>query len=235
MLLSLAIAFVFGTASLGTDTAHAASKKEYLKISDQVIYYGQLKDGKPNGRGTMTWNMQKSYSGDWVDGKRTGTGKYVNNYTIDGKVFLITYNGAWKDDLKVGSGTYIVKTSDSNGAVASHKIQSGTFSNDQFVAGYSVAHSTADPPYSFNYKDSKLFIQLNGSNHNMQEAWKNGEFVTMQYKKGQVLKHYSPLFNDNPSMVKQNKQVLKYLQGIQPEIKSYLDKFQQLSKQVPLS
>ncbi|WP_082197916.1 hypothetical protein [Bacillus sp. FJAT-26390] len=238
---SLILAFVFTTSAWGASTASAAAKKEYLVISKNVLYFGQLKNGKPHGKGTMTWYQTKTYSGDWVDGKRTGNGKYVNKYKTDfkndNKEYVLTYDGQWKNDLKVGSGSYFTKVIDHNGKVESHKIQYGTFANDRFVAGYSVAHSLADQPYSFNYKDSKLNLQLFGTNVGMRKVWKDGKFDTIQYTKGAVKKNYSAALNSSPSasIVKKNKAVLKSLQGMQAEINPYLDKLERLSKQVPLT
>jgi hypothetical protein len=53
--------------------------------------------------------------------------------------------------------------------------------------------------------------------------------------KGKVIKHYSVTFDENPSLVKQNKATLKYLQGLQTQINPYLIKFESLSKRVPLA
>ncbi|WP_053375330.1 hypothetical protein [Paenibacillus sp. FJAT-27812] len=234
---SLILAFVFTTSAWGASTASAAAKKEYLVISENVFYYGQLKNGKPNGKGTMTWYPSKTYSGDWVDGKRTGKGKFVYRYKSDRNDFVITYDGEWKNDLKVGNGSYFTKVADHNGKVESHKVQFGTFNNDRFAAGFSVAHSVGDIPYSFNYKDSRVNLQLFGTNANMKKVWKEGKFDTIQYTKDGVTKEYKASLNQNydPSTVKKNKAVLKSLQGMQAEINPYLDKLERLSKQVPLT
>ncbi|MFB5267818.1 hypothetical protein ACE41H_13640 [Paenibacillus enshidis] len=45
-----------------------------------AVYYGEVKDGKPHGKGTMKWSNDKSYSGNWVAGQRSGSGKCVNLY-----------------------------------------------------------------------------------------------------------------------------------------------------------
>ncbi|WP_054027757.1 hypothetical protein [Bacillus sp. FJAT-28004] len=232
LMLSLVLVFVVITAASGGTTVEAAAKKEFLEISKNVVYYGQLKNGKPHGKGTMSWYQSKTYSGDWVDGKRSGLGKFVSS-SSDG--IKITYDGAWKNDQKAGNGSLNTKITNSLGVVQSHKIQFGQFANDRFTAGYSVLHVKDDPAYSFNYKDAKMNLQLLGTNVKMKETWKNGKFHTIQYMKGKVIKHYSVTFDENPSLVKQNKATLKYLQGLQTQINPYLIKFESLSKRVPLA
>jgi len=233
LMLSFLLVFVVASGASGGTTANAAAKKEFLEISKNVVYYGQLKNGKPHGKGTMSWYQSKTYSGDWVDGKRTGLGKFVSKSTSEG--IETTYDGAWKNDQKSGNGSLNTKIINSEGVVQSHKIQYGQFVNDRFTAGYSVLHVKDDPAYSFNYKDAKLNLQLLGTNVKMKETFKNGKFHTIQYMKGKVMKHYSVTFNENPSLVKQNKATLVYLQGLQSQINPYLIKFESLSKRVPLS
>jgi hypothetical protein len=234
LVLSMALAFVLTAGAWGAPTAEAAAKKEYLQVAKNVIYYGELKNGQPHGKGTMTWFSTKSYAGDWVNGKRSGVGKYVNKYISDGKDMLVTYDGEWKNDLKSGNGALTTKITGFDNTVEYHKIQSGTFATDRFVFGFSVAHSDGVQPYSFNYKDAKMNLQIFGTNVNMKQAWKNGEFHTIQYSKGKVIKHYSIDFNENPSLVKQNKATLQYLKGIQSEINTHLDKLERLAARVPL-
>ncbi|CAM4467089.1 hypothetical protein FHS16_003206 [Paenibacillus endophyticus] len=234
MLFSFALVFVL-TAGGGAAKVEAGAKKEFLQISKYENYYGQLKDGKPHGKGTMSWYSTKSYSGDWVNGKRTGTGTYVNKYKEDSKDFVITYSGEWKNDIKVGNGSLNTKITNINGVVDYHKIQFGTFANDIFAAGYSVAHTKANPVYSYNYKDAKMNLQITGTNVNMKDAWKTGKFPLIQYKKGNVIKHYSVAFNENPSLIKSNKATLVYLKNLQSQINPHLVKFEALSKRVPLA
>lgn len=232
---SFALVFVLTAAAGGTSKVEAATNKEYLEISKNVLYYGEVKDGMPHGKGTMTWYQTKSYAGDWVNGKRNGLGKYVANSTSDRKETKITYDGAWKNDQKVGNGALFTRVTDFDGEVEYHKIQFGTFANDRFAAGYSVAHSEKDPVYSFNYKDANLNLQIMGTNVNMKDAWKNGKFTTIQYMKGDVAKHYAVKFNENPSLVKQNKATLEFLKKLQTQINPHLVKFEALAKRVPLA
>ena len=60
-------------------------------------YIGELKDGKPNGQGTVTLNDVEQYVGEWKDGKRNGQGTY--NFANGNK-----YVGEFKDDKRNGQG-----------------------------------------------------------------------------------------------------------------------------------
>ena len=55
-------------------------------------------DGKPNGKGTITYVSGSTYTGEWKDDKRSGQGTYT---FLDGT----TYTGAFKDDKRNGQGT----------------------------------------------------------------------------------------------------------------------------------
>ncbi|MEC0124621.1 hypothetical protein [Paenibacillus pabuli] len=65
------------TLSLSSTPTEAASKKVRLELSDGATYYGEVLDGKPHGKGTARWGEFEVYSGDWVNGKRQGVGKYT--------------------------------------------------------------------------------------------------------------------------------------------------------------
>ena len=53
-------------------------------------YFGEIKNGKPNGRGTLSIPNGDKYEGEWKDGKYNGQGTYT---LIDGNRF----EGEWKD------------------------------------------------------------------------------------------------------------------------------------------
>lgn len=69
-----------------------------------IIYTGEVKDGKPHGKGIAfeSWKMENEkllYSGDWKDGVQHGIG---TSYDVEGKVM---YVGGFKDNLFDGEGT----------------------------------------------------------------------------------------------------------------------------------
>ena len=59
-----------------------------LELIDGNWYYGELLDGVPHGRGTMTY-LTGSFVGNWVHGKRCGEGAEV----LDGEFRM----GQWRD------------------------------------------------------------------------------------------------------------------------------------------
>lgn len=61
-------------------------------------YDGTFKKGYPNGKGTYTWSTGEVYTGQWLEGMRSGVGTY--SYTEDGK--LAVKDGIWKDDNYIG-------------------------------------------------------------------------------------------------------------------------------------
>ncbi len=63
-------------------------------------YEGQVKNGKPDGRGNMTYKDGGFYIGEWQNGARHGQGYQL--YSTDSK--NDTYDGSWRDDVEDGQG-----------------------------------------------------------------------------------------------------------------------------------
>ena len=61
------------------------------------VYKGDVKNGKPNGVGEMTYPDGGEYVGEWKDGKKHGQGT--------DKPFWGVYVGEWKDGKYNGLGT----------------------------------------------------------------------------------------------------------------------------------
>jgi hypothetical protein len=61
-------------------------------------YVGELKDGKPNGQGKLTWPDGKTYFGSLAEGKREGLGTAT---WANGQKYV----GEWKNDKRQGRGT----------------------------------------------------------------------------------------------------------------------------------
>ncbi len=75
-------------------------KWEISKKSDNVIVYrGEVKNGLPNGQGTLTLSVTIKYVGEFKDGKRNGQGTFT---LPDGEKYV----GQYKDDKMHGQGTY---------------------------------------------------------------------------------------------------------------------------------
>ena len=104
--------------------------REIFRISNEnTIYYGEIENKKPSGRGTMTYENGDIYVGEWKDDKRNGQGKmtYINpqRYGVDPikSNEFINYEGEWKDDKRNGRG----KITYANG-----KTNESLWENDEF-------------------------------------------------------------------------------------------------------
>lgn len=216
-------------------TIHAATDKESLQLSGRASYYGQVENGKPNGTGTIRWGDSKSYAGQWVDGIRQGTGKYVNKYTLKGRTFVVTYKGEWSKDQRNGLGEVRQIIKSKAGQTEANLIQQGQFVNDVFQNGYTVTQALADPAFSFNYKDKDTWLQIYGDNQNIAEYWANGKLIQIQYRKGKIDKEYSIFPESDAAKKVENQANLKYFKKIQPQVATYLKTFQTLSTKVPIT
>ncbi|WP_053784350.1 MORN repeat-containing protein [Paenibacillus xylanivorans] len=146
--------------TLTTNETQAASKKVSLKLSNGGTYYGEVKNGKPHGKGTARWGENKTYSGDWINGKRSGVGKYVlkDDVSYEGAVDIITYTGSWKNDKQNGQGTLTRKIDESETITGISSIEKGTFENNQFKKGTSL--SVVYDYYMFSYEDDAKYVYL---------------------------------------------------------------------------
>ncbi len=137
---------------LNIDKTDAASKKISLKLSSGATYYGEVKNGKPHGKGTARWGENKTYSGDWVNGKRSGYGVYK----LNGNGESVTYTGNWKNDKQNGQGNFISKATEEYGM---SRIQKGTFVNNQFKSGNALT-VYFDSYYQFSHEDDDKYIHF---------------------------------------------------------------------------
>ena len=62
-----------------------------IRLENGDVYKGDVKDGRPSGKGVMRYTNGDVYEGSFVDGVRSGQGVMIYS---DGTV----YSGAWKDD-----------------------------------------------------------------------------------------------------------------------------------------
>lgn len=224
--LALCSSLLLASLPISTQTVEAATNKISLNISSQVSYYGEVKNGKPHGKGTMKWGSNKSYSGEWINGSRSGQGKYIATMKKDEQTIDVVYTGDWSNDLRNGKGKITEKVTDSSGVLTLSSIQTGTFLNDKLTTGYSVVHAIADPPYSFNYRTSNFSLQMYGTNKDIEKNLLAGHFHTVDYRKGNIVKKYYIFPEDN------NASSLKYFNNIRKELKPHLNEFERLSKYV---
>lgn len=97
------------------DLAHL---KRYVKLSselkdtNQYYYTGDVNDdGRPDGKGLAIYEDNSYYYGDWVNGARSGKGRWFRFYinekskrNANGKYLAHSYDGEWINDLPSGHG-----------------------------------------------------------------------------------------------------------------------------------
>lgn len=73
----------------------------YYKETDKkgITYEGYFRNGKYNGKGTMTWPSGAKYVGNYVNGLRHGKGTYTYPNGDE-------YDGEWQNNERTGEGTY---------------------------------------------------------------------------------------------------------------------------------
>ncbi|MGI6704405.1 MAG: Ig-like domain-containing protein [Clostridia bacterium] len=119
--------------------------KPIIVYSNNEKYFGDLKDGKPDGTGIFVYTNDDIYDGEWRNGKRNGTGTmiYANGDTYTGGwqndkmngigIYQYTngdkYEGGWKDGLKDGEGIITF----SNGQTYASRWRSGEDINFQLL------------------------------------------------------------------------------------------------------
>ncbi|HWQ74526.1 MAG TPA: hypothetical protein VN441_04360 [Syntrophomonas sp.] len=74
-----------------------------IRYTITVDYKGEVKDGKPNGKGKATFRDGGMYEGDWANGKQEGHGK---EYYKDG---TLRFEGEYHKGLRHGTGTVYYK------------------------------------------------------------------------------------------------------------------------------
>jgi len=207
------------------DMSHAAaeSKKSYLSFSNGASYYGEVKKGKPHGKGTMTWNKSKSYQGNWYEGKRSGYGTYKSVTSQDQVITTTQYTGNWKNDKKDGIGELLVSQIGFDATILENSIQKGTFNQDRWVSGYAVRRGEYDPSHNYVYKDDKLSIEIMTDELDMEQI-DDGSFFSFTYQKGNVYKKFA--FDDESS----EKNYKTFLKKVRAEIKPHIEQFAKLAK-----
>ncbi|KAL0047732.1 hypothetical protein WJX82_010619 [Trebouxia sp. C0006] len=83
--------------------------EEHHNWQDGSEYYGEWRDGQPNGRGIFVSQSGDRYEGEWEDGKEHGAGTAVAS---DGSSFF----GTWVHGKRHGEGVHKPASADNNRA-----------------------------------------------------------------------------------------------------------------------
>ncbi|MGG4340671.1 hypothetical protein [Paenibacillus lautus] len=150
--LTLALLFLLFT----HEETEASNQKISLTLPNGATYYGEVKNNKPHGKGTMRWGPSKIYSGDWYNGQRSGTGKYISDRLPED--MRIVYEGEWKYDRPDGTGICRESSPD----LAFHKISKGLFKDHDLISGHTVTQSIVG--IWFDYRNGSTFLEFSVSN-----------------------------------------------------------------------
>jgi len=127
------------------------NKVHHLKNGDK--YEGELKDGKPHGKGIYYYANGDKYEGEYKDNKRNGKGVY---YYANGN----RYEGEYKDDKRNNKGILYY----ANGSK-----YEGEYKDDE-INGKGIFYYTNGDRYEGEYKDGKMsgkgiFYKANGDRY----------------------------------------------------------------------
>ncbi len=233
-----ALAVAFGlTSGLSVSSHPLQAQAASMPIASQeagTTYSGDLQNGLPQGKGKLEWGSNKWYVGEFMQGKRSGSGKYFNEYVDkDGQKHRLVYNGSWNHDQMNGPGTRTEQVTDASGQFLLNKIETGAFVDNAWASGYNVYKILGDPDHSFVFKGNGMTLSIWGTAGNLLEKWKAGELFRVQYQKVSVYKEYWQDPEENPAKEKARQTSIHYLQGITKQVVPYLEQFEQLAKQVP--
>lgn len=178
-ILCVFIVLIVFIGSVHLENAQASSSKtSTLRLANGAVYIGEVKNGQPHGKGTMTYNKDETYQGNWANGKKSGYGKYIYKTYSDNKgdtkelgfyyqeIFETTYQGYWKNDQYHGTGLYTNAHSykefddagnQSFGGVR-YEVRSGDFVDNELTKGY-LGLNEDDMGYLV-YKDSDVYILM---------------------------------------------------------------------------
>ena len=148
-----------------------------IKYKDGRIYDGEIKDGKANGIGIMTWsddNYDYVYVGKWNDGMKNGSGKMTSwpkgtEHNDEWVEDMMIYDGEWVNDKRTGKGRYTWPSGD---------FYEGEWNNDN-AHGYGIMKSSNGNIYEGEWKngkkDGKGKMTYHPDGNFYEGEWKNGK------------------------------------------------------------
>lgn len=76
-----------------------------VRFGDGTVYEGDVADGKPHGKGKISYPNGNAYDGSWVEGKITGYGVGTWKEKNDtGSEYTVTWEGDWQNKTRNGAG-----------------------------------------------------------------------------------------------------------------------------------
>jgi serine/threonine protein kinase len=156
--------------------------KDTISYSNNTKYIGDVKNYVPNGKGICFFNDNGKYDGEWKNNTRDGQGTYTQPYGI-------TYEGGWKNNLWDGQGTLTKANGDK---------YTGDFKN-----GFMEGNGT----YWINRNDEYKGDKYTGAFQNSQYSgtgtyqWHNGDVYAGSWKDSKRNGYGTMTFHDGTKYV----------------------------------
>ncbi|KAL4935015.1 hypothetical protein BDV06DRAFT_229218 [Aspergillus oleicola] len=152
---------IFGPFNPPTPEPYGTGTMQY---DDDSVYTGQWKDGVYWGRGRLT-TKDEEYEGDWAHGKKQGQGKLISK--SEG-----TYEGWWDNDKRSGNGVQTWR----NGATLR-----GKWTNDKPTGNCTITWPESSAKYYGHVND---YGYPDGQG---KQTYKNGSYYDGDWRDGE---HY---------------------------------------------
>lgn len=184
------------------ESNHLKESEQYpyiftAKLGSTGKYTGDFKDGKPDGKGSVSFDSGGYYEGDFKNGWRHGKGLY--RYPGGGR----TYEGDFFEDLRTGFG----KLTDRDGRTWEGEFLNGecngkiklTFANGDTLEGTWSNGKVANMPCVYTFFDTGIRRESSGYNDGLDGdgviVHKDGLREHVTFKKSEVLYTRNSLFN----------------------------------------
>ena len=90
----------------GAPTSTAPAGRQTITYTN-ARYEGEVRNGKPHGQGTVTWDDSTRYEGEWRNGNRHGQGTFTWKGTGEYAGREGRYEGGWRNDKHHGHGVKV--------------------------------------------------------------------------------------------------------------------------------
>jgi hypothetical protein len=193
-----------GTVCEGQFQDGSLSGQGHYQWTDGSTYNGEVKNGIRNGNGTCHFKASKSsYSGTWLNGKRSGKGRmiYLGDSDAGSSPDQCCYDGEWKDGKRHGWGIMKYKSGNvyegewssnqKEGQGTMYWKDSGQVYKGEWLNG--KQHGEGEHAWCLNRVDNSQYPLYNRYHGNWKNGKRNGN-GTFFYANGS---YYSGEWQDN--------------------------------------
>ena len=126
---------------------------EVINLENGDHYVGQVKDGKFNGKGILTYKTGAKYQGEFLNGKRNGSGTItqLNGNSFEGNFIADKRHG--KGTLRWVSGSYIETDWELGKRVYPEEATYSSLDGDIYSKGFGIYKGTDNSHYIGEFQD----------------------------------------------------------------------------------